>query len=175
MVDTMIVKHGIPTSDDVNKLREPLSLDLTSLSDLESHMGNFLLASQRLTWSGQGETPYRYFELYLLTVSGFPSVAHSMTTYHAQYPAILQQSLDTLFPFLDKMRDHLTKTDPASTFSGAAKGPSHQSKTRTTRGYTRKGQQQKQGQRTLSRDNIRLANSEAPTDPLSLLPTYATL
>ena len=40
IVDTMIAKHGIPTSDDVNKLREPLSRALTSLSDLESHMGN---------------------------------------------------------------------------------------------------------------------------------------
>ena len=63
IVDTMIAKHGIPTSDDVTKLREPLSRALTSLSDLESHMGNFLLASQRLTRSGQGETPYHYFEL----------------------------------------------------------------------------------------------------------------
>ena len=149
IADTMIAKHGIPTSDDVNKLREPLSRALTSLSDLESHMGNFLLASQRLTRSGQGETPYHYFELYLLTVSGFPSVAHSMTAYYAQYPAILQQSLDTLFPFLEKMRDHLAKTDPASPFSGAAKGPSNQPKTRT-KGYTRKGQQQKQEQRTPS-------------------------
>jgi hypothetical protein len=113
-------------------------------------MGNYLLTSQRLTRSGQGETPYHYFELFLVTVSGFPSVAHSMTTYYAQYPAILKQSLDTLFPFLEKMRDHLAKTDPASPFSGAAKGPSHQPKTRTTRGYTRKGQQQKQGQRTPS-------------------------
>ncbi len=71
IVDIMIAKHGIPTSDDVNKLWEPLSRALTSLSDLESHMGNFLLVSQRLTRSDQGETPYHYFELYLLTVSGF--------------------------------------------------------------------------------------------------------
>jgi hypothetical protein len=32
IVDTMIAKHGIRTSDDVNKLREPLSRALTSLS-----------------------------------------------------------------------------------------------------------------------------------------------
>jgi hypothetical protein len=73
-----------------------------------------------------------------------------MTTYYAQYPAILQQILDTLFPFLEKMCDHLAKTDPASPFFGAAKGPSHQPKTRTTRGYTRKEKQQKQGQHTSS-------------------------
>ena len=69
ITDTMIAKHGIPTSDDVNKLREPLSRALTPLSDLESHMRNYRLASQRLTRSGQGETPYHYFELFLVTVS----------------------------------------------------------------------------------------------------------
>ena len=30
IVDTMIAKHGIPTSDDVNKLREPALEDTTS-------------------------------------------------------------------------------------------------------------------------------------------------
>jgi hypothetical protein len=109
----MVAKHGIPTSEDIHKLREPLSLALTSLSDLESHMGNFLLASQRLTRSGQGETPYHYFELYLVTVAGFPSVALAMMGYYSRYPAIAQQNLATLFPFLEDMKDHLTKTDPA--------------------------------------------------------------
>jgi hypothetical protein len=71
-MDAMVAKHGILTSEDIHKLREPLSLALTSVSDLESHMGNFLLASQRLTRSGQGKKPYHYFELYLLTVAGFP-------------------------------------------------------------------------------------------------------
>ncbi len=136
---------------------------LMSLSDLESHMGNFLLASQRLTRSGQGEPPYHYFELFLNTVSGFPSVAHSMTTYYGQYLAILQQSLATLFPFLEKMRDPLAKTDPASPFSGAAKGPAHQPRKDSSR----------------SRDNARLAsppstpifNAGAPTDLSSSPPT----
>jgi hypothetical protein len=41
VVDLMTRKNGIATSDDVIKLREPLSLALTSLSDLESHMANF--------------------------------------------------------------------------------------------------------------------------------------
>ncbi len=41
VVDLMIRKHGIATSDDITKLREPLSLALMSLSDLESHMANF--------------------------------------------------------------------------------------------------------------------------------------
>jgi hypothetical protein len=41
--------YEIATSDGVTKLREPLSLALTSLSDLESHMAKQILASQRLT------------------------------------------------------------------------------------------------------------------------------
>jgi hypothetical protein len=86
-------------------------------------MAKFLLASQRLTRSGQGETPYHYFELYLLTVAGFPSVALSLTPYYAQYPALAQQSLATLFPYLENLRNHLIWIDPASPFSGAAKGP----------------------------------------------------
>jgi hypothetical protein len=84
-------------------------------------MDSFLLASQRLTRSGQGETDYNYFKLFLETVSGFPSVPASMAGYYTQYPAILQQSLATLFPFLENLKDHLTRGDPSSPFSGAAK------------------------------------------------------
>jgi hypothetical protein len=86
-------------------------------------MGNFLLTFQRLTRSGQGQTPYHYFELYLVTVAGFPLVALAMMGYYARYPAIAQQNV---FPFMDDMKDHLTKTDPASPSLGAVKGP-HQS------------------------------------------------
>jgi hypothetical protein len=83
----MRAKHGVATSDDVSKLRDPLSHALTSLSDLTGHMDSFLLASQRLTRSGQGETDYKCFELFLEIVSGFPSVSASMTGYYTQYPA----------------------------------------------------------------------------------------
>ena len=121
IVDTMRAKHGVATSDDVSKLRDPLSRALTSLSDLTDHMDSFLLASQRLTRSGQGETDYRYFELFLETVSGFPPVPASMAGYYTQYPAILQQSLATLFPYLENLKDHLTRGDTSSPFSGAAK------------------------------------------------------
>jgi hypothetical protein len=31
-----------------------------------------------------------------------------MAGYYTQYPAILQQSLATLFPFLENLKDHLT-------------------------------------------------------------------
>jgi hypothetical protein len=38
IVDTMRAKHGVATSDDVSKLRDPLSRPLTSLSDLTGHI-----------------------------------------------------------------------------------------------------------------------------------------
>ena len=68
IVDTMTAKHGVATNDDISKLCEPLHRALTSLSDLTGHMDRFLLASQRLTRSGQGEKDYRYFELFLESV-----------------------------------------------------------------------------------------------------------
>jgi hypothetical protein len=81
-VDTMRAKHGVATSDDISKLQDLLSQNLTPLSDLTDHMDYFLLANQRLTKSGQGETDYKYFELFLETVSGFPSVPASMAGYY---------------------------------------------------------------------------------------------
>ncbi len=67
------------------------------------------------------ETNYRYFELFLESVSGFSSVPASMAGYYTTYPAILQQSLATLFPYLENLKDHLTRGDPSSPFLGAAK------------------------------------------------------
>jgi hypothetical protein len=61
VIDTMTLKHGVATSDDVSALKEPLSRALTSLSNLPNHMNLFVLASQRLTRSGQGETDFNYF------------------------------------------------------------------------------------------------------------------
>jgi hypothetical protein len=122
IVDTMLAQHGVATGDDVSKLRDPLSQAMTSLSDLTKHMASFLLASQRLSRSGQGETAYRYFQLFLETVANFPSVAQSLTAYYAQYPAILNQSVAALFPSLEQMKDHLLRNDPDIPFSGAAHG-----------------------------------------------------
>jgi hypothetical protein len=70
IVDIMRARRGLATSDDVSKLRDPLSRALTSLSDLTGHMDSFLLNSQHLTRSSLGETDYRYFELFLETVLG---------------------------------------------------------------------------------------------------------
>ena len=81
VIDAMITKHGVFTGDDINRLRAPLSSPLLSLSGLVSHQEKYLLASQRLTRSGQGETPFKYFEMFLDTVKGFPLVLQSMTPY----------------------------------------------------------------------------------------------
>jgi hypothetical protein len=89
IVDTMLARHGVATGDDVSKLLLPLSQQLTSLSDLTKHMSTFLLASQRLTRSGHGETPYNYFKLFLEKVSGFPSIGMCLTTYYSAHPAII--------------------------------------------------------------------------------------
>ncbi len=72
---------------DVSKLQDPLSRPLMSLSDLTNHMNTFLLASQRLRRSGQGEIDFNYFKLFLETVSGFPSVPASMARYYTRYRA----------------------------------------------------------------------------------------
>ncbi len=78
------------------------------------------MASQRLKRSGQGETPFKYFEMFLETVKGFPLVLHCMTPYYAANPGIRTQSLATLFPFLEGMLSFLLKNDPGSPFTGAA-------------------------------------------------------
>jgi hypothetical protein len=91
-----------------------------SLSGLVSHQEKYLLAYQRLTRSGQGETPFKYFEMFLETVKGFPLVLHCMTPYYATNPGIRAQSLATLFPFLEGMLPFHLKNDPGSPFTGAA-------------------------------------------------------
>jgi hypothetical protein len=127
IVTTMLAQHGVATGDDITKLQYPLSQAMMSLSDLTKHMVNFLLASQRLTRSGQGETPYKYFKLFLETVASFPSIGQSLTTYYAQHSAIAQQSVGTLlFPFLEQMKDHLLRNEPSTPFSGAAHGNNKQ-------------------------------------------------
>ena len=103
VIDAMITKHGVFTGDDIAKLRAPLSSPLMWLFGLVGHQEKYLLASQRLTRIGQGETPFKYFEMFLETVKGFPLVLHCMTPYYAANPGIRTQSLATLFPFLEGM------------------------------------------------------------------------
>lgn len=120
IVTTMIAKHGVATGDDIQRLKEPLSQALLSLSDFERHMGKYLLASQKLTRAGQGLTDYAYFQAFLLTVQDFPAMTQSMSLYYAQYPTVGQKSLATLFPFLTEQKEFILQQSAFSLFSGAA-------------------------------------------------------
>jgi hypothetical protein len=143
IVDTMLDKHVLATGDDVSKLLIPLSQQLTSLSDLTKNMSTFLLASQRLTRSGQEETSYNYFKLFLKTVvSGFPSIGMCLTTYYSAHPAIVNQSLATFFPHLENMKGYLLKSDPGTPFSGSAQHGGTKGKGRNNKKKDKKQQAQ---------------------------------
>jgi hypothetical protein len=86
-----------------------------------------------------------------------------LTTYYAQYPALTHQSLAILFPYLENLRDHLIRIDPASPFSGAAKGPT----TPASRTSTNKdGAKKKRNNRaTANRDGVQKESSIQPPAP----------
>jgi hypothetical protein len=65
IVNAMFTKHGQTTGPDLHKLRDPLLKLLPALAELETHMNLFMLASLKLTASGHGENPYKYFEMLL--------------------------------------------------------------------------------------------------------------
>jgi hypothetical protein len=121
IVTTMVARHGVATGEhDIQKLKEPLSQALTSLSEFEKHMGKYLLATQKLIRAGQGLTDYAYFQAYLQTVQGFPAMAQSMSLYYSRYPTVGQKSLATLFPFLTEQKEFILQRSMSSPFSGAA-------------------------------------------------------
>jgi hypothetical protein len=139
----MILKHGVATSDDVSALKEPFSRALTLLSNLSNHMDLFLLASQRLTAHGaaKGRPTSTISSSFLKRCRGpLGRAKYATPGYYAQFPAILQQCVATLFPYLKKMRDHLVRSDPTSPFSGFRRRqrqpsprPESQKGTKTTR------------------------------------------
>jgi hypothetical protein len=78
IVDAMLAKHGQTTGPDLKLLRAPLLAPLQALAELEAHMNRFMLASLKLSATGHGKFPYRYFEIMFLdTVQGFPIVEPS--------------------------------------------------------------------------------------------------
>ena len=123
IVDAMLLEHGTTSAEDLKKLRAPLYEPLKALADLERHMNAFLLASKKLTNSGQGKTPYEYFEAFLETLKGFPVVGSSMPTFYAQYPTMDRQTLAVLFPYLKAQHPYMLAQSVASPFSGAAVPP----------------------------------------------------
>ncbi len=72
IVDCMFKKHAALTGPDLKKLRAPLFEPLQAVADLEAHMGKFVLAFLKLSATGHGEDPYRYFELFLESIKGLP-------------------------------------------------------------------------------------------------------
>ncbi len=65
IVDCMFKQHAVLTGPDLKKLRAPRFEPLQAVADLEPHMGKFVLASLKLSATGHGEDPYRYFEFVL--------------------------------------------------------------------------------------------------------------
>jgi hypothetical protein len=155
IVDTMATQHDVTTGDDVSKLVSPLSQPLTSLNDLTKHMSSFLLASQRLTRSGQGEMAYKYFKMFLETVASFPSIGMCLSTYYTAHPVIVNQSVATLFSYLETMKDHLLKSDPGTPFSGSAQ---HQG----NRQQRRANQQKRKGNTTNQQGRGNKTNQRTP-------------
>ncbi len=72
IVASMYRKHAALTGPDLKALRAPLLEPLLTRTDLEKHMTSFMLASMKLSTTGHGEDPYRYFEWFLATIKAFP-------------------------------------------------------------------------------------------------------
>ena len=120
IVDAMFAEHGMTNPQDLAVLRAPLHEPLPALANLERHMNNFLLASKKLTTSGQGKTPYEYFEIFLETLKGFPVVGQCLPAYYAVNTTMATRTLSTLFPYLKSQLEFLLAQSAASPFSGAA-------------------------------------------------------
>jgi hypothetical protein len=81
IVASMYLKHAALTGPDLKALRAPLLEPLLTITDLEKHMTSFMLASMKLSATGHGEDPYRYFEWFLATIKAFPLIATTMVGY----------------------------------------------------------------------------------------------
>ncbi len=93
------------------------------MADLEAHIGKFLLASLKLSATGHGEEPYRYFELFLESIKGFPLISTTLDGFYQRYPTVPQQNITTLFGYLESMVSHLINQTGSTPFSGGATTP----------------------------------------------------
>ena len=82
----MFAKHGQTTGPDLKKLRDSLLKLLPALAELETHMNLFMLASVKPTASGHSENPYRYFEMFLESVKGFPVLRQQLPGFFYRVP-----------------------------------------------------------------------------------------
>jgi hypothetical protein len=120
IADAMFPEHGMTNPQDLAVLRAPLHEPLPALANLERHMNTFLLASKKLTTAGQGKTPYKYFEIFLETLKGFPVVGQCLPPYYAVNTTMATRTLSTLYPYLKSQLEFLLAQSVASPFSGAA-------------------------------------------------------
>jgi hypothetical protein len=100
IVASMYQKHAALTGPDLQKLSAPIQEPLLAIADLEKHMTAFMLASMKLSATGHGGDPYRYFEWFLATIKSFPLIATTMVGFYEQYPLVNQQSIANLFAYL---------------------------------------------------------------------------
>jgi hypothetical protein len=93
----MFLKHGQTTGPDLQKLRDSLLKLLPALAELETHMDLFMLALVKLTASGHGKNPYRYFEMFLESVKGFPVLRQQLPGFFTAYPTVNQENNNGTF------------------------------------------------------------------------------
>ena len=123
MVEEMFRKYAALTGPDLQKLRAPLLEPLQAIADLETHMTSFMLASMKLSNTGHGEDPYRYFEWFLATIQGFPLVVTAIAGYYQTHPLVANQTIVSLFAYLTPQITHLIAQTGSAPFSGGAATP----------------------------------------------------
>ncbi len=94
-----------------------------------------------------------------------------MPGYYILHPAILQQSLATLFPYLDTLRDHLVRSGTASPFSGAAKGLTAPTLRERKPKKPKKGKLQQQQQQQQPQQQQHRYPRWSPTGPMAFAAT----
>ncbi len=88
-------------------------------------MVKFVLASLKISATGHGEDSYsyRYFEMFLETIKGFPLISTTLDGFYQRYPTVPQQTIITLFGYLEPMVSHLIEQTGSAPFSGEAITP----------------------------------------------------
>jgi hypothetical protein len=114
IIDCMFTKHAALTGPDLKKLRAPLFEVLRA-------------PLFRLSATGHGEDTYRYFELFLESIKGFPLISTTLDGFYQRFyqrcPTVPQQSITTLFGYLEPMVSHLIEQAGSAPFSGEATTP----------------------------------------------------
>jgi hypothetical protein len=119
----MFRTHAALTGPDLQKLRDLLLEPLLAIADIEMHMASFMLASMKLSATGHGEDPYRYFEGFLATIQDFPLVVTAIAGYYNTHPLVANQTIASLFAYLTPQVPHLIAQTGTAPFSGEVSTP----------------------------------------------------